>query len=102
MEQNIEAMLTDDEFGFRRNHGTREAILALRLIIERRLERNRKTYIAFVDIEKAFDSFKWDKMFEVLKKVGISYRDWKVMWSLYKNGAAVIASGKQQEQVEKV
>jgi len=36
--------------------GTREAILALRTIIEKRIRKDKHTYIAFIDIEKAFDN----------------------------------------------
>ena len=34
IEYKVEALLTEDQFGFRRGRGTREAILALRLILE--------------------------------------------------------------------
>jgi hypothetical protein len=37
MEQKMEEFLHEDQFGFRRSKGTKEAILALRLIIEKRL-----------------------------------------------------------------
>jgi hypothetical protein len=50
MEYKIEAILLEDQFGFRKNMGTREAILALRIIIEIRIRKDKPTYIAFVDI----------------------------------------------------
>ncbi|VVC34843.1 Endonuclease/exonuclease/phosphatase,Reverse transcriptase domain [Cinara cedri] len=56
MEYKIEAILSEDQFGFRKNMGTREAILALRIIIEKRIRKDKPTYIAFVDVEKAFDN----------------------------------------------
>jgi len=39
MEQVIDELLTEDQFGFRKGKGTREAILALRQVIEKQ---NRK------------------------------------------------------------
>ncbi|XP_050421358.1 uncharacterized protein LOC126833839 [Adelges cooleyi] len=57
----IEARLANDQYGFRKNKGTREAILGLRVIIEKQIERQKITYMAFVDLEKAFDSLKWTK-----------------------------------------
>lgn len=49
----METNLGEDQFGFRQGMGTREAILALRTIAERRLNMNRNTYIGFIDLEKA-------------------------------------------------
>lgn len=48
-------LLSEDQFGFRMNMDTRETILALRTIIEKLIRKDKPTYIAFVDIEKAFD-----------------------------------------------
>lgn len=56
MEKKIGDILTEDPFGFRKNMGTREAILALRLIIENIIWKDKSTFIVFVDIEKAFDN----------------------------------------------
>jgi hypothetical protein len=35
--------------------GTREAILALTLVIEKRMWKEMPTYVAFVDLQKAFE-----------------------------------------------
>jgi hypothetical protein len=48
--------LGDNQYGFHQNKGTREAILALRKTIDRRMDLRLNTYIAFVDLEKAIDS----------------------------------------------
>ena len=40
---------------FRKGRGTRDAIGALRVLMERSLEHNQEIYICFVDYEKAFD-----------------------------------------------
>ena len=100
MEKILDNYLTDDQFGFRRNIGTREAILTLRQIIEKRNKKGEATYIAFVDLEKAFDSVNWNIMFRLLKKVGISYRDRRIIYSLYKNEKGIIRFGNIQEEAE--
>lgn len=51
----VEQNKDEDQFGFRKGRGTREAILALRQILERRLEVNKDTFATFIDLEKAFD-----------------------------------------------
>ena len=65
LERTIEEQLNEDQFGFRKNRGTREAVLALRMIIEGRLKKNKELYMAFIDLEKAFDNVDWNKMFTV-------------------------------------
>jgi len=40
MEYNIEVILSEDQFGFRKNVGTREVILALRTIIEKKIRKD--------------------------------------------------------------
>lgn len=53
-----EINLGEDQFGFRQGMGTREAILALRTIAERRLNMNRNTYIGFIDLINLFNRMK--------------------------------------------
>lgn len=96
MEKKIEGLLGDDQFGFRKGVGTREAVLTLRLIMEARLKKNQDTFIGFVDLEKAFDNVKWCKMFEILRKIGISYRERRVIHSMYKNQEGIIRVGDQE------
>jgi len=47
--------MEDDQFGFRNGRGTRDAIGALRVLMERSLEHNQEIYTCFMDYEKAFD-----------------------------------------------
>uniref|UniRef100_A0A8D8R613 Craniofacial development protein 2 n=1 Tax=Cacopsylla melanoneura TaxID=428564 RepID=A0A8D8R613_9HEMI len=89
IEDKIEMTLSDDQFGFRKGRGTRDAILSLRLLLEKRLRKNQNTYIAFIDLEKAFDQVEWKTLFEILKEKGINHKDRRVIWNLYKNESAV-------------
>jgi len=41
----LENELSDDQFEFRRNKGTRETILNLRILIGKRIEFNKNTFI---------------------------------------------------------
>ena len=90
MEKKIEDTLSEDQFGFRKNRGTREAILALRLIIEKRIRKDKSTFIAFVDIEKAFDNVNWEIMFKMLRRAGVAITERKLLYQLYKNEIAII------------
>lgn len=61
-----------DRFGFKKNMGTREAILALRIIIQKRIKKDKQTFITFVDIKKAFDNVNWTLMFNMMTRMGIN------------------------------
>jgi len=45
----IEWQLINDQFGFRRNRGTREVILSLRIVIENRIKNNNDSFFTFID-----------------------------------------------------
>lgn len=78
--------------------GTREAILALRIIMEKRIRKDKPTYIAFVDIEKAFDNVNWAIMFKILKRAGIEYTERRLLFKLYQKETAVIRFGETEEE----
>ena len=65
----------EDQYGFRKGRGTREAISMIKCLVERSLEHGKDLYICFVDYEKAFDRVNWLKLMEVLQQVGIDKRD---------------------------
>lgn len=50
--------LEEDKFGFRWNKGMKKAILRLRIIMKKMYEYrvNKPMYLAFVDLEKAFNN----------------------------------------------
>jgi hypothetical protein len=69
MKRKIKANLSENQFGFSECRGTREAILSLRIIIEKSIHVNKQLYVVFVDLEKAFDNVKWNKLFGLLEKL---------------------------------
>jgi hypothetical protein len=73
IEKVINANLGEDQFGFRRNIGTREATLWI--MVETQIRRNKDTFIAFVYLKKASDNVQWKQLFEILKRIGIKYND---------------------------
>ena len=56
IEQTIENSIGEDQFGFRKKMGTIKALLPLRLIESGRIRVGKPPFIAFVDLEKAFDN----------------------------------------------
>jgi len=100
IETTVDSSLTEDQFGFRKQRGTREAILALRQVIEKQNRKSKPTIIAFVDLEKAFDNVKWKTLFQILKKSGMANSDRRIIKSLYKNERGVVRYGDSQEIAE--
>ena len=79
-----------NQFGFRKGCGTRDAIGVMRVLCERSLEFGNDIYICFIDFEKAFDRVNWIKMMEVLKQIGVDWRDRRMIYELYMRQEAVI------------
>ena len=71
IEKTADENLAEDQFGFRKNRGTREAILCLRNIVEKSFEVNQKVYIAFVDLLKTFNNVNWNVMMKILEMIKI-------------------------------
>ena len=71
IEKKIEDVLGEDQFGFRRGKGTRDAIGMLRIILERTFEIDEELSVCSIDWQKAFDRVSWTKLMQILKEIGI-------------------------------
>jgi hypothetical protein len=72
IERKIEDVLGEDQFGFRRRKGTRDAITMLRIISQRILNIDEELCACFIDWQKAFDCVNWTKLMQLLKGTGIN------------------------------
>ena len=57
--------------GFRKGRGTRDQIANIRWIIEKAREFQKNIYFCFIDYAKAFDSVDLNKLWKILKEMGI-------------------------------
>jgi hypothetical protein len=78
----IEDVLGEDQFGFRREKGTRNATEMLR-ISERNLEIDEELSVCFVDWQNASDRVNWTKIMQILKKPGIDWHERRLISNLY-------------------
>jgi hypothetical protein len=62
IENKIEDVLGEDQSGFRREKGTRDALGMPRIISERTLEIDEGLSVCFIDWQKAFDRVNWTKL----------------------------------------
>ena len=63
--------LPDVQAGFRKGRGTRDQIASIRWIIEKAREFQKNIYFCFIDYLKAFDCVDHNKMWQILKEMGI-------------------------------
>ena len=68
IEQAIESSLDEDQLGSKKEKGTRGALLSLPLIQNGRIRVEKPTFIAFVDLKKAFGQVSWRKLFQIFFK----------------------------------
>ena len=90
LERLAEGYIGANQFGFRKEKGTREAIGILRSICERSLEFGNKVYACFVDLEKAFDKVDWKILMSTLKEIGVDWRDRRMIKQLYIKQTATV------------
>ena len=66
--------------GFRKGRGTRDQIANIRRIIEKGREFQKNIYFCFIDYDKAFDCLDHDKLWKILKEIGIPI--WPASWEI--------------------
>ena len=63
--------LLDIQVGFRKGRGIRDQIANIRWIIKKAREFQKNLYFCFVDYAKAFDCVNHNKLWKILKEMGI-------------------------------
>ena len=76
IEPKAKAFISNDQFGFQKGVGTREAIAVMRFLSERCIDHNQDIYVRFVDYEKAFDRVDWSKLLETHRTcIGVDWHN---------------------------
>ena len=71
LQQYMNRELPDVQAGFRKGRGTRDQIANIRCIIEKAREFQKNIYFCFIDYAKAFDCVDHNKLWKILKEMGI-------------------------------
>ena len=72
LQQYVNQELPDVQAGFRKGRGTRDQIANIHWIIEKARGFQKNIYFCFIDYTKAFDCVDQNKLWKILKEVGIS------------------------------
>lgn len=72
----------------------------MQLLCEKNLDFN-DIFICFVDCEKAFDRVNWVKLMEILKTIGVNWRDRRSIINLYmaQDGVIRVADGDSEPEL---
>ena len=93
LQQYVDCELPDVQAGFRKGRGTRDQIANMHLIIERAREFQKNIYFCFIDYAKAFDSVGHNKLWKILKEMGIPGHLTCFLRSLYAGQEAIFRTG---------
>ena len=72
LQQYVNHEIPDIPAGFRKGRGTRDQIANIHWIMEKAIEFQKNIYFCFTDHAKAFDCVDHNKLWKILKKMGIS------------------------------
>ena len=82
---NMYGKIAESQSGFREGYSTIDNAFILMSVIQKYLcKKKGKIYVCFVDFQKVFDSVHRDKLWNVLKTVGVKGNLFKVVKDMYK------------------
>lgn len=85
LRKKIEPTLTETQSGFRKGRSAQDHIFSLKNIIGKTLKANKAVYMAFLDLQKAFDRVPRSHIWKSLQSRNVSTKLINIVKSLYKN-----------------
>ena len=85
--------VSETQFGFTTDKGTRNAIFFLRTLMERAIDLRKDLSLCFIDYSKAFDKVKHSDLFDILLRHNCDGKDLRVVRNLYWVQEATIRIG---------
>ena len=93
LQQYVNHELPDVQAGFRKGRGTRDQIANICWIMEKARESQKNIYFCFIDYAKAFDCVGHNKLWKILKEVGIPDHLTCLLRNLYADQEATLRTG---------
>ena len=93
LQQYINHELPDVEARFRKGRGTRDQIVNIRWIIEKARKFQKNIYFCLIDYAKVFDCVDHNKLWKILKGMGIPDHLTCVLRNLYADQEATFRTG---------
>ena len=93
LQQYVNHELPDVQAGFRKGRGTRDQITNICWIIEKAREFQKNIYFCFIDYAKTFDCVDHNKLWKLLKEMGIPDHLTCLLRNLYAGQEAAVRTG---------
>ena len=93
LQQYVNHELSDVQAGFRKGRGTRDQIVNISWIIEKAREFQKNIYVCLIDYVKAFDCVDHNKLWKILKEMGIPDHLICLLRNLYAGQEATVRPG---------
>ena len=97
LQQYVNHELPDVQADFRKGRGTRSQIANIRWIIKKAREFQKNIYFCFIDYAKAFDYVDHNKLWKILKEMGISDHLTCLLRNLYAGQEATFELDMEQQ-----
>ena len=93
LQQYMNHELPDVQAGFRKGRGTKDEITRIHWIIEKAREFQKNIYYCFIDFTKALDCVDHNKLWKILKEMGIPDYLTCLLRNLYAGQEATVRTG---------
>ena len=93
LQQYVNRELPDDQAGFRKGRGTRDQVANIRWIMEKAREFQKNIYFCFIAYAKAFDCVDHNKLWKILREMGIPDHLTCLLRNLYAGQEATVRNG---------
>ena len=93
LQQYVNRELPDVQAGFRKGRGTRDQIASICWIMEKAREFQKNIYFCFIEYAKAFDCVDHNKLWKILKEMGIPNHLTCLLRNLYAGQEATVRTG---------
>ena len=100
-QQDVNRELPDVQASFRKGRGTRDQIANMHWIMEKARESQKNIYFCFIDYTKAFDCVDHNKLWKILKEMGIPDHLTCLLRNLYAGQEAQLELDMEQQTVSK-
>ena len=78
-----ETEVADNQFGFIKGRQTSDAIFALKQVMEKYREKEKGLYVAFIDIEKAYDRVPRSEVWRCMREKGVTEKYVRLVQDMY-------------------